>query len=116
MKKLNLQYTPPFKLFVPTCSDMYVVYQIQCPQYKLNYVGQTSHHLQLRFKEHIGNIGPIKHTYENCAITPTDDVLSILVSMYMGDGRLLTLKALFVKNIVLNTKDDFRSRTPTLKF
>ena len=35
-----------------------------------------------------------------------------------GDGRLLTLEALFIKQLapILKTKDEYRSRTLTLKF
>ena len=52
------------------------------------------------------------------SIALTHDVLSILGSMVRGDGRLLTLEALFLKEIapVLNRKDEYRSRTLTLKF
>ena len=95
-----------------------VVYQIICPRCKSSYVGQTSRHLQQRFKEHIGNKGPMKTHFENCTITPTDDMISILGRMDRGDGRLLMLEALFIEEIapVLNTKDEYRSRTLTLKF
>ena len=50
--------------------------------------------------------------------TPTDDIITILGRVHKGDGRLLTLEALFIKEIapVFNTKDEFRSRTLTLKF
>ena len=48
--------------------------------------------LQQRFKEYIGNKGPVKTHFENCAITPTHDVVSILGSMDRGEGRLLTLE------------------------
>ena len=109
---------PSLKPFVPDMLRNNVVYQIQCPRCKSSYVGQTSRHLQQRFKEHIGNKGPIKSHFENCAITPTDDNVSILGRMDKGDGRLLTLEALYIKEIgpVLNTKDEYRSRTLTLKF
>ena len=78
----------------------------------------TFQYLKQRLKEHIGNKGPVKTHFENCAITPTHDVISILGSMDRGDGCLLTLEALFIKEIapVLNTKDDYRRRTLTLTF
>ena len=109
---------PPLKPFVPDMFKNNVVYQIVCPRCKSSYVGQTTRHLQQRFKEHIGNKGPIKTHFESCAITPTDDIISVLGRMDRGDGRLLTLEALFIKEInpVLNTKDEYRSRTLTLKF
>ena len=60
----------------------------------------------------------MKTHFENCTITPPVDMISILGRMDRGDGRLLTLEALFIKEIapVLNTKDEYRSRTLTLKF
>ena len=86
-------------------------------QIELN-VEQTYRHLQQRFKEHIGNKEPTKTHFENCKITPTDDMISISGRMDRGDGRLLTLEALFIKEIayVLNTNDGYRSRAMTLKF
>ena len=117
LKKTKFEL-PSLKPFVPDMLRNNVVYQIICPRCKSSYVGQTSRHLQQRFKEHIGNKGPMKTHFENCTITPTDDMISILGRMDRGDGRLLTLEALFIKEIapVLNTKDEYRSRTLTLKF
>ena len=117
MKKTKF-ILPSLKPFVPDMLRNNVVYKIQCPRCQSSYVGQTTRHLQQRFKEHIGNKGPVKTHFENCAITPTHDVISILGSMDRGEGRLLTLEALFIKEIapVLNTKDEYRSRTLTLKF
>ena len=59
----------------------------------------------------------MKNHFKNCNITPTNDMISILGRMDRGDGRLLTFETLFIKEIapVLNTKDEYRSRTLTLK-
>ena len=95
-----------------------VVYNITCPRCNSSYVGQTARHLQQRFKEHVGNRGPMKTHFEDCAVTPTDNIVSILGRSSGGDSRLLTLEALYIKELapVLNTKDEYRSRTLTLKF
>ena len=109
---------PSLKPSVPKMLRNNVVYKITCPRCGSSYVGQTVRHLQQRFREHVGNTGPMKTHFENCAITPTDDIVSILGRTDGGDGRLLTLEALYIKKLapVLNTKDEYRSRTLTLKF
>ena len=72
--------------------------------------------MQQRFKEHVGNKGPLKTNFDSCAITPTENNVSIIDRTNRGDGRLLTLEALFIKELtpVLNTKDEYRSMTLTL--
>ena len=49
---------------------------------------------------------------------PTEDNISIIGMTSRGDGRLLTLEVLFIKELtpVLNTKNEYRSRTLTVKF
>ena len=119
MTMVKIKHTlPSLKSFVPNMLRNNVVYKILCPRCKSSYVGQTTRHLQQRFKEHIGNKGPMKTHFENCAVTPTDDVISIIGSTSRSDARLLTLEALYIKELapVLNTKDEYRSRTLTLKF
>ena len=110
---------PALKPSVPRMLQNNVVYQITCPRCMSSYVGQTTRHLQQRFREHSGNKGPIKTHFSNCNITITENNVSIIGrSRGGGEGRLLTLEALFIKEIapVLNTKDEYRSRTLTLKF
>ena len=94
------------------------VYIIKCPRCESSYVSQTISHLQQRLKEHVGNKGPIKTHFSECGISPTENDISILGKPRGGDYRLLTLEALFIKEFspVLNRKDEFRSRTLTLKF
>ena len=94
-----------------------VVYKISCPRCESSYVGQTTRHLQQRFREHIGNKGPVKSHFEICNLAPNENVISIL-SRNNNSEHLLTLEALFIKEIdpVINTKDEYRSRTLTLKF
>ena len=77
-------------------------------------------HIQQRFREHVGNKGPLKlkSHFTECGISATEDDVSILGKPKRGEYRLLTLEALFIKELapVLNTKDEYRSRTLTLKF
>ena len=109
---------PSLKPLVPKMLQSNVVYKITCPRCESSYVGQTARHLQQRFREHIGNKGPIKSHFETCSITPDNNLISVLGRSFKGESRLLTLEALFIKEFapVLNTKDEYRSRTLTLKF
>ena len=93
-----------------------VVYKITCPQCKLCYVGQSARHILTRYKEHMGSRGLLKKHFEDCDVTPSFDVVSIL-GRARGE-KLLTLEALFISEIKpsLNTKDEFRSRELKLKF
>ena len=117
MKKMR--YTlPSLKPVVPKMFRNNVVYKITCPRCESSYVGQTTRHLQHRFREHTGSKGPVKSHFENCKINPSDDHITILGCTNTGDFRLMTLEALYIKSFapVLNTKDEYRSRTLTLKF
>ena len=109
---------PSLKPSVPKMLQNNAVYQIKCSRCGSSYVGQTSRHLQQRFREHVGNKGPIKTHFIECDISPTEKDISILGKSWGGENRLLTLEALFIKEInpILNTKDEYKSRTLTLKF
>ena len=93
-----------------------VVYEITCSQCKLSYVGQTSRHLQQRFKEHIGSSGLLKKHFQDCDVSPSFEMVKILGKAKFE--KLLTLEALFISEIkpALNTKDEFKSRNLLLKF
>ena len=109
---------PSLKPAVPKMLRSNVVYKIDCPGCDSSYVGQTVRHLQRRFREHIGNKGPMKTHFECCKINnPSDDIITILDSSN-SLPRLLTLEALYINQHKpsLNTKDEYRSRTLTLKF
>ena len=112
------QTLPSLKPLVPKMLQSNVVYKIVCPRCESSYVGQTARHLQQRFREHVGNKGPVKSHFDSCNVTPNNDVISVLSRTHKGESRLLTLEALFIKEIipVINTKDEFKSRTLTLKF
>ena len=104
------------KVPVPYMIQSNVVYKITCPQCNLSYVGQTSRHVQQRFKEHIGSQGLLKKHFEECNVSPSMDFVKILGKAKFD--RLLSLEALFIAEInpALNTKDEFKSRTLKLKF
>ena len=112
------QTLPSLKPLVPKMLQSNVVYKIVCPRCESSYVGQTARHLQQRFREHVGNKGPVKSHFDSCNVTPNNDLISVLSRTHKGESRLLTLEALFIKEIipVINTKDEFKSRTLTLKF
>ena len=109
---------PSLKPAVPKMLQSNVVYKIDCPGCNSSYVGQTVRHLQRRFREHIGNKGPMKTHFETCNITsPSNDIINIL-DRSNSLPCLLTLEALYINQYKpnLNTKDEYRSRTLTLKF
>ena len=93
-----------------------VVYKIECPRCTSCYVGQTSRHLQSRFKEHASN-GPVKQHFNDCDVELNENCISILGTTSKGEVTLLTLEALWIRDVKpnLNTKDEFRSRALTIK-
>ena len=52
-----------------------------------------------RFKEPIGDKGPVNYHLKLCSTTPSEDVISILGSKYQTE-LLLTLQQLFMTEIV----------------
>ena len=94
-----------------------VVYNITCPRCQSCYVGQTKRQLQRRFTEHLQK-GPVKMHMKECNIDLNHCDVEILGSTTRGEKQLLTLEALFQKDISpsINTKDEYKSRTLTIKF
>ena len=94
-----------------------VVYKLSCPRCSACYVGQTSRHMQSRFREHVKNQGPMKIHLTQCKTTLTEDNVDILQSTARGEAYLLTLEALHIQELkpTINTKDEYRSRTLTIK-
>ena len=92
-------------------------YKITCPRCTACYVGQSSRHLQTRFKEHSKNAGPVKTHLNRCSTTIAEEDIDILASTSRGEGYLLTLEALYIQELEpeINTKDEWRSRTLTIK-
>ena len=110
---------PSFKPTEPKMLWSGVVYKIQCPGCPSSYVGQTVRHLQRRFREHLGNSGIMRKHFDHCqpSYHVSDEIVSILCKS-TSIAKLLTLEALFINQIKpdLNKKDEYRSRTLTLKF
>ena len=83
------------------------------------YVGKTRRHLQARFKENLRG-GPVKAHLETCIDGITQDSVDILGSISKGEVNLLTLEALWIRELkpFLNTQDTMRSRDLklTIKF
>ena len=99
-----------------------VVYKIDCPGCDSSYVGFTSRHVQQRVCEHLGKSGVIRGHINQCLPPPIntkniDKHVNILAASNFLT-KLMTLEALFIKEVkpVLNTKDEYKSRTLTLKF
>ena len=94
-----------------------VVYKISCPRCNACYVGQTRRHLQTRFHEHLNRKGPVKEHAANCDIDLSLNDVDILGNTPRGEFYLLTLEALWIREIKpsINTKDEFRSRELTIK-
>ena len=75
-------------------------------------VGQTSRHLKTRFTEHKNNAGPVKKQFAQYDIPLSNEVVDILASSLKTEEHLLTLEALFIKEIhpSLNTKDEYKQK------
>ena len=94
-----------------------IVYTISCPHCNACYVGQTGRHLQTRLREHSNRKGPVKEHMAKCETDWSEDNVSILSATSQGEVHLLTLEALWIREIkpVINTKDEYRSRELTIK-
>ena len=92
-----------------------VVYHIKCSRCDACYVGQNSRHIITRFNEHTRN-GPIANHIKTCCCVSMDDV-TILERTNRSVAHLMTLEDLHIKAIkpTLNTKDEYKSRSLTIK-
>jgi hypothetical protein len=93
-----------------------VVYKITCPCCSACYVGQTSRHLQTRFREHSTKTGPMKTHLRQCNTSISEENVEILASTSRGVNYLLTLEALYIREMdpQLNSKEEYRSKTLTI--
>ena len=114
---------PSLKPTVPKMLRSSVVYKIDCPGCDASYIGETLRLLQQRLREHLGKSGTIRKHLEICQPTlqPTLENFEKQVTILAhsnSPSKLLTHEALLIKffDPSLNTKDEFRSRTLTLKF
>ena len=84
-----------------------VVYKIVCPSCEASYVGETTRHLQVRFKEHVQRAGPMKTHLFKCNTNLSHEDIDILQSTARGEAFLLTLEALHIRALkpTIITKD-----------
>ena len=92
-----------------------VVYLVKCPRCNSRYVGQTVRHLITRSKEH--SRSPVGKHFLNCNKEISIDDFSIIGMSTKGEQHLMTLEALFIKDLKpeLNKKDEYKSRALVLK-
>ena len=77
-----------------------------------SYVEQTTRHLTTRLSEHKSRKGPVKEHFIQCENQIDNDCISVLDTTTNSDSFLLTLEAIWIRDIKpkINTKDEFRSR------
>ena len=94
-----------------------IVYKLKCPRCDACYVGQTSRHLQSRFREHINNSGPMKTHLKKCRTELSEEDAQVLTSTSRGEVFLMTYEALWIRELkpAINTKDEYRSRALAIK-
>ena len=94
-----------------------IVYKLKCPRCEACYVGQTSRHLQSRFREHVKNPGPMRTHLKKCQTELSEEGAQILTTTSRGEVFLMTYEALWIRELkpVINTKDEYWSRALTIK-
>ena len=115
---------PSLKPRVPLVLRSRIVYQIKCPHCEVSYVGMTTRHLLTRFREHKSrSSGPIKKHFAQCTNSQIRlEDIDILDSSIKSDTHLLTLEALYIRELkpYLNTQNakeqDFKSRQLRISF
>ena len=95
-----------------------VVYKIECPRCQACYVGQTSRHMKTRLSEHKNKNKPVGNHFKLCRRKLKDCHVEILAQSTRGEAYLLTLEALWIKELrpAINTRDEYKSRTLTIKW
>ena len=111
--------TPSLKEPVDMNLKSGVVYKLTCPRCTACYVGATSRHLQIRFKEHISrkSSAVAKHL-ELCNVEGHEMDREILSASLYGEVHLFTMEALWIRQLKpkINVKDEYRSRELIIKF
>ena len=95
-----------------------LVYKFTCPRCSACYVGATSRHLQVRFKEHISR--KTKAVYKHlasCEVKGQENDMDILSITLKGEVHLFTLEALWIRHLKpeINVRDEWRSRELVIK-
>ena len=62
-------------------------------------------------------MGPVKFRLDSCNVTPNESMITI-IGKFQNLPKLITLEAFYIQEInpLLNTNDENRNRTMTLKF
>ena len=110
---------PSLKPKIPMNLRSGVVYQITCPRCNACYVGQTDRHWGTRLKEHQQRKKqPVATHLRQCRTKVDNENVEFLCSSSRGEAYLMTLEALWIreKRPKINTKDEWKSRTLTLKW
>ena len=117
LRKLN-SVLPSLKEPVEKHLRSGIVYKFECARCQAAYVGQTSRHLLTRMKEHQKAPSPVATHLQECGSTFSLEDTTILDCTTRGESQLLTLEALWIQELTpsLNTQEDFRNRTLTVKF
>ena len=109
---------PSLKPEVPKMLLSNVVYKIDCPRCKSSYIGQTSRILLRRTREHLGNRGIVRAHLDKCGVDDLNECENVsVIGRSPTVSKLMTLEALFISQFKpeINIKDEYRSRTLTLK-
>ena len=71
-----------------------------------------------RLKEHNMPSAPVNKHMQKCGASCDLDATTILATTSRGEGYRLTLEALYIEELKpqMNTKEEYRSRTLTIKF
>ena len=89
---------PSLKKHVDKFLRSELVYKIKCSHCEVCYAGKTRRHLQAWFHEHLRG-GPVKAQLDKCIGGITVDSVDILGSTSKGEIHLLTLEALWVREL-----------------
>ena len=95
-----------------------IVYKFTCSRCKACYVGFTRRHLKARADEHrTKKSQPIAKHCKECKETPSVESFEILGSSSRGEEYLMTLEALWIKELApkINTKDEYKQRELTIR-
>ena len=94
-----------------------LVYKITCSRCQSCYVGQTTRRLLVRIREHKRAGTPAESHFRACDVVLIMDDVSIIATYNKSVYKLMTLEALFIRSLKppLNKKDEYKSRTLTIK-
>ena len=114
---ITITLLPSLKTPVEKSLKSGVVYKFKCAACPAAYVGQTARHLLTRFKEHRKEPSPVAKHNKECGSTCAWEDITILDHTANDYSNLLTREALWIEEIKpsLNTQEDFRNRTLTIK-